>query len=248
MHLNAFGLSDIGLQRPNNEDVLVSLPEVGFFALADGMGGRLAGEVAAKEAVDFMVASVAALQKTTSSSELIVILQRAIQTVNRKIYEMGRSSDAFTGMGTTLCCLFWRKDWIAYAHIGDSRIYRIRRRKLELLTQDHSLIAQWAQAEKVRQSAPPAPPPKKNVITKALGPSLRVKPDIAITNHEEGDVYLLSTDGLHDAIALPEMQAIINACEHLEEACVKLVEAAKRGGSTDNITLLMVKSQCKESI
>ncbi len=247
MHLSAFGLSDIGLHRPNNEDVWTALPDIGFFALADGMGGRLAGEVAAKEAIDFMAASASLLQHTKNSSDLILALRSTIQKANRKIYDMGRSSSAFSGMGTTLCCVFWREDCIAYAHIGDSRIYRIRQRKLERLTQDHSLIEQRMRTEHLRSCAFDHLSSKRHIITKALGPSLRVKPDISITDHEIGDVYLLSSDGLHGAVAPADMQAIINACEHLEDACARLIEAAKQGGSTDNITLLMVKSQCKES-
>ncbi len=241
MRLKSFGLSDIGLQRPNNEDVWAALPEAGFFALADGMGGHKGGEVAAKEAVDSLLGSARRI-KHNNCMELMIELRHAIDKANQSVYQMGLSSDSLAGMGTTLCCLFWTEEYIVYAHIGDSRIYRLRDGKLELLTQDHSLLAKWLATGKLAEECE-TPFPYKNVITRALGTSSRPKPEIAVARHIFEDLYLLSTDGLHDALSLEEMENELNGTRNLETACKNMIELAKFKGSSDNMTLLAIKSE-----
>lgn len=240
MHLEFFGLSDIGLQRPNNEDVWASWPELGFFALADGMGGHNAGEVAAKVAIDSLLSSAKKI-KQTSSMEMIIEMRHAIEKANQKIHQMGQQSEDLSGMGTTLCCLFWMNDFVVYAHIGDSRIYRLRKKKLELLTQDHSLLAKWLATGKLAEMCE-TPFPYKNVITRALGTAHRAKPEIAVAPHEINDLYLLSSDGLHDVLSREEMEETLNESGPLEISCKNLIEMAKFKGSSDNITLLMIQS------
>jgi len=240
MRLKSFGLSDIGLQRPNNEDVWASLPEIGFFALADGMGGHKGGEVAAKEAIDFLLHSARSI-KCTDCMELLIEMRHAIEKANRRIYHMGQKSEELTGMGTTLCCLFWTDAFVVYAHIGDSRIYRLRKKKLELLTQDHSLLAKWLATSKLAEECE-TPFPYKNVITRALGTAHRAKPEIAVAPHEFNDLYFLCSDGLHDVLSLKEMESLVNASDDLETSCKNLIDMAKFKGSSDNITLLMIQS------
>ncbi|MBI5273218.1 MAG: serine/threonine-protein phosphatase [Chlamydiia bacterium] len=241
MRLNAFGISDIGLNRSNNEDVLASLPEIGFFVLADGMGGHQAGEVAAREAVNFLCDQMRSLQGREGIS-LRQALHHAIEQANRRVYEMSRQSEALSGMGTTLCCVVWTSAMVIYAHIGDSRIYRLKNRKLELLTKDHSFFAKWLETGKLAETCE-TPYPYKHVITRALGTTTKPKPEIAIAEHEMGDLYFLCTDGLSDVLTLVEMEAIINRSHTIEEACKNLIERAKIRGSSDNITLLMVRSE-----
>src|SRR3989344_5484784 len=141
-NLSVFGLSDIGICRPNNEDVWVAMPEIGFFALADGMGGHQAGEIAAKEAIDHLSHSIKSLKKSDPLEQMLE-LKSSIEKANSWVYQLSQEEEELNGMGTTLCCLMWLEDVIIYAHIGDSRIYRLRNQKLELLTQDHSLFAKW---------------------------------------------------------------------------------------------------------
>ena len=241
MLLKSFGFSDIGLNRPNNEDVWAALPEVGFFALADGMGGHQAGEVAAKEAIDSLLLSAKEI-KELNSLELVIEIRYAIERANQWIYQMSRSSEKLRGMGTTLCCLKWTPQWIIYAHIGDSRIYRLRNKKLELLTKDHSLLAKWL-AMKEPNKPCDTPFPYKNIITRALGTSRRVKPEIAVESHEKGDLYILCTDGLHDVLSLNEMEEKTNQSDTLEAACKNLIEMAKFKRSSDNMTILMIRSE-----
>lgn len=239
MQLKSFGLSDIGTNRSNNEDVWVAMPENGFFALADGMGGPRAGEVAAKEAIQSLCDSISKV-KSHNCMELIIELRHAIEKANRSIYQMGKESEILSGMGTTLCCLIWTKEAVVYAHVGDSRIYRFRNKKLELLTQDHSLLAKWLATGKLAEECE-TPYPYKNVITRAVGTSPKAKPEIAVATHELGDLYLLCTDGLSDVLSIQEIEKIINRSSDLEASCKSLIERAKIKGSCDNITLLIIQ-------
>ena len=164
-----FGLSDVGVCRENNEDVWIACPDVGFFAIADGMGGHQAGEIAAKEAVEHLLGSVKKI-KGDKPLHWIVQLRYAIEKANQWVYRLGKKDGALTGMGTTLSCLVWSENAVIYAHVGDSRIYRQREGKVELLTRDHSLFAKWLQFGKESRtpfpyknaipapSAPPTPP------------------------------------------------------------------------------------------
>jgi serine/threonine protein phosphatase PrpC len=238
MNLESFGLSDIGVSRPNNEDVWVSMPEIGFFALADGMGGHQAGEIAAREAIDYLCNSVKKI-KSRDQVELIIELRHAIEKANQWVYRLGKKTDAFQGMGTTLCCLIWSEEQVIYAHVGDSRIYRYREKKLELLTQDHSLFAKWLKFGKESKT----PFPYKNVITRAVGTAPRANPEIAITNHQPGDVFFLCTDGLSDVLTFEDIEKIIQASPDLECASRRLIQRAKIKGSSDNITILMIQSE-----
>ncbi len=215
------------------------MPEIGFFALADGMGGPQAGEIAAKEVIDSLCDSVTKI-KSHNCMELIIELRHAIEKANQLVYQMGKESQLLTGMGTTLCCLIWTQEAIVYAHVGDSRIYRLRKKKLELLTQDHSLFAKWLATGKLAEECE-TPYPYKNVITRAVGTSLKAKPEIAVATHEPGDLYFLCTDGLSDVLSLQEMEKIINRSESLVGSSKSLVERAKIKGSCDNITLLMIQ-------
>ncbi len=240
MNLQSFGLSDIGLSRSNNEDVWIAIPEIGFFALADGMGGHQAGEVAAREAIDHLADSVKQIQ-FSPLPDAIEELRLAIEKANQWVYRLGTQSKALHGMGTTLCCLIWTPETIIYAHIGDSRIYRLRENRLELLTQDHSLFAKWLQMGIESKT----PFPYKNVITRALGTGGKANPEIAAVDHLPGDLFFLCSDGLTDVLTLPEIEKMILSSSNLEGAAKTLIQNAKNKGSSDNITILIVQSEAQ---
>ena len=138
-------LSDIGLNRPTNQDAWAADPEAGFFALADGMGGRRAGDVAAKETLQTLLASVQKLFRRTNFFQdkinLKEELRELIEQANRRVFGLGQANEQMLGMGTTLCCLLFTKEVVYLAHVGDSRIYRLRDGRLELMTRDHSLLS-----------------------------------------------------------------------------------------------------------
>jgi len=234
MKLKHVGLSDIGLSRPNNEDVWAAIPEIGFFALADGMGGHQAGEVAAQVAVDELCRAI-----QTSSSDPLLALRLAIEKANQKVYEEGQKSHTLTGMGTTVCCLYWTENAVIYAHVGDSRIYRFRKNKLEQLTQDHSLFAKWLSQGQSKTCATPYP--YKNVITRAIGTAKQVTPEIALASYEPSDLFILCSDGLTDALPFHDMEKILERSDCLDAAAQRLIEKAKIKGSNDNITVLLIQ-------
>lgn len=239
MKFKAVGISDIGSIRKNNEDVWISLPEIGFFALADGMGGRNAGEIAAQRTIDLLSQGAAQISKI-DHMELILEMRLIIENANRHVYELGLQNQNYQGMGTTLCCLLWTPDAIIYAHVGDSRIYRFRENKLSLLTQDHSLFAQWLATGKLAEECA-TPYPYKHVITRAIGGPGKANPEIAIATQQEGDLFFLCSDGLSDVLALEEMEQILMQESDLHLAGQQLIETAKIKGSSDNMTIVMVQ-------
>lgn len=237
MTLSSFGITDIGPSRPNNEDVWTALPEIGFFALADGMGGHLAGEIAAQEAIDHLCASIKKL-KPSSPSAFVSDLRHAIEKANLSVFRLGQKNESYNGMGTTLCCLMHFENTVVYAHVGDSRIYRMRDGKLSLLTQDHSLYAKWQSYGKESQT----PFPYKNVITKAIGTAPKSDPEIASAELLPGDLFLLCSDGLSDVLTLEELEGHINTAPDLPTKGHLLIKAAKIKGSSDNMTLILIQS------
>ncbi len=233
-HIESFGISDIGVSRTNNEDVFAELPEEHFYLLADGMGGHLAGEVAAKEAVLHMCDSIERFLRTNPLPTPLIAqnhLQQSFSEANNWIRSLAYQHADFAGMGTTLCCIWILGKELLYGHIGDSRIYRYRNQKIELLTKDHSL------RQKILSLG------YRDVLTRALGISAVAEPDIQKTTFLPGDLYLLSSDGLHGALSDRQIESILRNHPSLKEAAIELVEAAKKAGSTDNITILMLKNE-----
>ncbi len=239
LSLSYCGLSDIGPTRPNNEDAWIALPEIGFFALADGVGGSKGGAVAAEEGVTHLSKSMQKIATfpLLTESKLREALRDAIERANQWVYQMGCSSELFSGMGSTLCCLYCTQEIIVYAHLGDSRIYRIRQGECQQLTLDHSYYAKWATLYKGDKEL--SSYPYKHVITKALGMQGKVHPEIASSSPQVNDLYLLCTDGLFNALSHEEMTQILNQPRSLEEKATQLLQQAK-ANSRDNVTLLAV--------
>jgi serine/threonine protein phosphatase PrpC len=242
--LVSFGISDIGLVRQNNEDVWAELPSHHFYLLTDGMGGHRAGEVAAKEAADSLCRSMdeffANSEKELSVEELCNGLREAILKANRWVYQLAEHNESFEGMGTTLCCFLLYNKTLIYAHVGDSRIYRLRQ-TLQQLTRDHSLKRELIESLDGHQENREPHSLFKNFITRAIGTSQLLEPEIAYTKVEEGDLYFLCSDGLTDAVSDAEISATIQESSSVRESCERLIEQAKSNGSTDNITIVMIK-------
>lgn len=228
--LESFGISDIGLSRSNNEDVWAALPEKRFFALADGMGGHKAGEVAASMAIQSVCAAMASLQNLPTVEEACQLLRGAIAQSNTKVFQESCQNPDYAGMGTTLSCFLMTQDHLVYAHVGDSRLYRYRG-KLEQLTEDHSL------------SCETTPPNSKmrHMITRAIGTYSTILPDIGVIPLRPRDLYMLCSDGLSDYVEESKIALPLSSPLSLEEMGKKLVEAALKKGGNDNITLLLVK-------
>lgn len=242
LEIESYGISDIGLSRSNNEDVWAELPAIHFYALADGMGGHQAGEVAAKEAVLEICDSVDALftQDPNPSSEKITrILKQGFTDANHWVRSLANKHEELAGMGATLCCACIHNHTLIHAHVGDSRIYRLRK-TLTRLTEDHSLRQKLLTAGNLTEKTA-ASFPFKNVITRAIGTNPSVEPDIKATSVQAGDIYILCSDGLTDYVSDNKIEAIVKKTPSIKEASIELVETAKAGGGNDNITLIMIK-------
>jgi len=240
----ACGLSDIGLVRQNNEDVWAQLPDIGFYVLADGMGGHQAGEVAAREAVNALCRvlskKLGPAKEEAALSEIKELLRRAIVHVNGLVYKMGRARQDLRGMGTTLCCLLFHSKGLIFAHVGDSRIYRFRGKKLEQLTKDHSLLRELVDQGQIdEQQATDFL--YKNIITKAIGTEPKVDPSVDSREMRNNDVYLMCSDGLSDLLTCREIETTLQHSPTLCDAAENLVALANEKGGRDNITVVIVK-------
>jgi serine/threonine protein phosphatase PrpC len=237
------GLSDIGLVRQNNEDIWVQQPSIGLYILADGMGGHQAGEVASRETA---LALCKILKKKIASSkhytllELQDLLKRAIVYVNGLIFKMSRANYELKGMGTTLCCLLFHPDGLVFAHVGDSRIYRLRNGKFEQLTKDHSLFRDLVDQGQLNASQA-CDFLYKNIITKAIGTEQKVEPTVKTCSIHSDDIFLMCSDGLSDLLTAIEIREILLTATSKEAAANMLVARANAEGGKDNITVVITK-------
>lgn len=244
----SFGLTDIGLVRQNNEDIWSAIPELNFYVLADGMGGHQAGEVAAREAVSALKRIVKrrfkAAKEPLTIHDIAELLRGAIRYVNGFIYKMGRSQIELRGMGTTLCCLFFFNNGVAYAHVGDSRIYRYRDGELDQVTKDHSLLCDLMEQGHINDQQA-SEFLYKNIITKAIGTEPKVEPDVGIAELQPNDIYMMCTDGLTDMITDDEIEKILSKPHSVKDLTELLIEMANEEGGRDNITVVLAKAEGK---
>jgi serine/threonine protein phosphatase PrpC len=242
--VNSYGVSDTGLVRANNEDAWAQLPSQHFFVLADGMGGHKAGEVASREAVDKLCAAIRNLSEKENTKvpvhEKAKQLQEIIERINKEVYLLSLQNENFSGMGTTLACIWIYDQSIIFAHVGDSRIYRFRKKKLTQLTLDHSLRQELLIKGELSESQA-ALYAFKNIITRAIGTHSKVQPDVEVAKLLPDDIYFMCSDGLTDELSFEEMQSILAKSQTIKEASDNLINAAKSKGGNDNITVVMVK-------
>jgi PPM family protein phosphatase len=238
-------ISDMGMRRLNNQDavaIIVAHDQAEWAArghllmVADGMGAHAAGELASKLAVDKIPHAYFKLRELHPPAAI----RQAIREANRVIHAKGQSSISFQGMGTTCSCLVLLPEGALVAHIGDSRVYRLRGRVLEQLTFDHSLVWEIAAAGQIPEAEVPSYIPK-NVITRSLGPHPNVNIDLeGPYNVAPGDVFLLCSDGLSGQVADEELGAILE-CLPPADAAQSLVDLANLRGGPDNITVVVAR-------
>jgi PPM family protein phosphatase len=224
------GLSHRGRRRRHNEDAYVVQPPL--FAVADGMGGAKAGEVASALAAD-------AVQESGNDGESGEARVAAlIEEANRRVFRRASEDREASGMGTTMTVALVEGDEVAIGHVGDSRAYLIRDGRLEQLTDDHSLVAELVRSGKLTPEEAETHP-QRSVITRALGTEADVDVDTFSVRSAPGDLFLLCSDGLTSMV---DDETILDAVERnradLEEAAKALINAANRGGGEDNITVV----------
>ena len=222
-------ITDPGRRRRRNEDAYVCEPPL--FAIADGMGGAQAGEVASRLAA-------AALKESgveTGGEERIYDL---IQEANRRVYDRSSTDPTTSGMGTTITVALVEDGDVAFGHVGDSRAYLIRQRKMEQITEDHSLVNELMKSGKLSREEAESHP-QRSVITRALGTDPDVDVDTFTIAAQAGDVFLLCSDGLTDMLSEDEILGLVEQNSSDIDAALKaLVKAANRSGGEDNITVV----------
>jgi protein phosphatase len=224
-------LSDVGRQREGNEDSL--LERSPLFAVADGMGGAQAGEVASSLAVD----ALAELAEDGIDFEELV---DGVREANRRILQTAREDRTMAGMGTTLTAALVHDGMVSIAHVGDSRAYRHRGDELAQLTDDHSLVAELERHGKLT-AAEARVHPQRSMILRALGISEDVEVDTYELEVKAGDVYLLCSDGLSGLVHDEVIDEVLTSAETLDQATIELIEIANVSGGPDNITTVLFR-------
>lgn len=223
--------SDVGRVRSQNEDVAFVNPAQNLMAVADGMGGHNAGEVASFMAIDTLKQL---LRGHTPDPER---MQYAFEEANHRIYAAATDNEKYQGMGTTMTMLWCAESTVLLAHVGDSRAYLLRDGKLRQVTQDHSVVAELLRSglltpEEARRH------PYRNVITRVLGSASGVDVDLCAHERHSGDIWLLCSDGLSDMLNDEEIERLILS-NPPEQAAAEMLRLALEAGGRDNITFIL---------
>jgi PPM family protein phosphatase len=242
------GKTDTGKVREHNEDTIAFDAEIGLLVLADGMGGYNAGEVASGIAVKTIVNLVResveredmrSHDAETSMSRPSIILRDAIHRANKIIYQTARTQPQCEGMGTTVVSALFFDNRVAIAHVGDSRLYRLRNDKFEQVTMDHSLLQElvdrgFYSAEEAQRAA------NKNYVTRALGVEPNVDVEIQEVRAEKGDFYVLCSDGLSDMVEDDDIHLTISTFgDNLDTVAKQLIQLSNDNGGRDNVSVVM---------
>jgi len=243
--LEVAALTDVGNVRQYNEDSIAVDTVHGIVALADGMGGHRAGEVASRMATDALVTGLTAAAARFSADPRqhapLLALGQSINRANRAIHEAGRLDVRYRGMGTTMAAAVFHDNRIAMAHVGDSRIYRVRDQRLSLLTRDDSLLRDQVELG-VISAAEASQSHNRSLVTRALGIEERVSAHITDEPAVPGDVYLLCSDGLNDLVEDADIELIVASLSgNLSLAATHLVQTAKDNGGYDNVSVILAK-------
>ncbi|HEY8727935.1 MAG TPA: PP2C family serine/threonine-protein phosphatase, partial [Acidothermaceae bacterium] len=223
--------SDVGLIRTNNEDAVYAGPRL--VAVADGMGGHAAGDVASA----VTIATLAPLDDDDPPSDLLGVLEQTIRAANEQLRTMMDADDQLDGMGTTLTALLWGGNRLALAHIGDSRAYLMRDGELVQITHDHTLVQHLVDEGQLDEADIPTHP-QRSVILRVLNGRPDAEADLSIREARAGDRYLLCSDGLSGVVSKHTLSETL-AMPDPEQAVDALVDLALRGGAPDNVTCVV---------
>ena len=242
--IKAYAKSDVGKVREINEDsyyISESLDEVQLYIIADGMGGYNGGEIASslaiKSAKNYIENNFAQADKDKES--IIQLVASSLEYANMVVYEKSKENKELNGMGTTLdiCLIYNNKAYIG--HVGDSRIYRIRKDFIRKLTQDHSYVQKLVKDGKITEEEA-AHHPQKNMLMKALGCNAFVEPDVMVKGFLKEDILIINSDGLTNLV--PQEEIFKQAKKDIEQAPKELVKIANENGGYDNITVVIIKN------
>jgi len=234
--LEAYGLTDLGCVRQNNEDYYLIKPEIGLYLVADGMGGELAGETASNLAAETVAEFVS--QSRDRDPDLLGL---AFDEANRRVRSLAASDRSMEGMGTTLVAVLDRGDHLEIANVGDSRCYRFAAGELTPVTTDQSWVQEVGlklglTEEKLRDH------PYRHILTMAIGGASKLRVDQHTLPVVPGEQYLLSSDGLHGPLTDEFLAEVLGSERTLAEKCHLLIEAARAAGGPDNITAVLLRT------
>lgn len=242
--------TDPGRVRSHNEDSIGTEPNIGLAVLADGMGGYNAGEVASGIAVAVVSAetkraiSSRTLHRTDPASgetEAERITRENSSRANTSIFEAARSQPQYSGMGTTLVVALFFDNRLCVAHVGDSRLYRLRGESFEQITRDHSLLQEQIDSGMITKEAAKLSQ-NKNLVTRALGIDAEVETEVHVYETKLGDTYLLCSDGLSDMVEDEDMHLTLTSLQaNLQLAADQLVQQANDNGGRDNISVILIR-------
>lgn len=246
-----FGAStDVGHVRENNEDSFRVAPEINLFVVSDGMGGQSSGEIASRLASEAVIAhcreaaenpALPAVGRTKEgASEFGNRLASAFRLANHAVHQAARRNAALHGMGATLVAVIVTEERLSIAHVGDSRAYRLRDGRLELLTEDHSFIAeQVRQGHMTEEEAQSSN--LQNVLLRAVGVEEEVEVDLNEELFVDDDVLLLCSDGLTKELSDAQIAGVLATIEDADEASRRLIQLANDAGGNDNITVIVLR-------
>jgi len=235
--LDAFGLSDPGCVRENNEDYCRIEAALGLYALADGMGGARAGETASKLAVD-TVAEMVGSARTRDSQTLLA----AVEAANQRVFEAARSDPNLEGMGTTLVAALETGANLSIASVGDSRAYLLDTEGFRAITEDQTWVNEVGRALGMAEDTL-RHHPMRHVLTMAIGVAKSVTIHSYAVGLGAGSLVLISSDGLHGVVGAVEIEDILRSADGapLRDTCARLIEVARAAGGPDNITVVLLR-------
>ena len=236
MKLQVCAKTDIGLSRNNNEDRYFVDEQRGLFIVADGMGGHAAGEVASQIAVETVCQVLHSVDKTNPQQQL----KQAVTEANLAVRQAAKANPSLNGMGTTLSIILLHQQQGYLAHVGDSRIYRLRNQKLQQLSDDHSLVG-----EQLRQGTITPEQAKNSSLGNILLQAIGLSPQLDIYQNKislaPADQFLLCSDGLTDMVADTEIEKHLSQPGTINLHCEALINAALAAGGKDNITAILLQ-------
>lgn len=243
--MNIFVCSDVGKLREINQDAFYycDYEQLPIFAVADGMGGHNAGEIASNLAIQTIKESYYKEREDIIQQKLEIprFINETLKKANEKIHIQSQEQKNFNGMGTTVTMGFIYDNEIFIGHIGDSRAYLLKNGELIQLTQDHSLVAELVKNGSIsREEAQNHP--QKNIITRALGTDISVNIDILSRELEDNDIIMLCTDGLTNMVSEGKIKEILLSEDNSEILCNKLIYTANELGGFDNSTVMIIKA------
>ena len=243
--ITAFAKSDVGKSRVQNEDFYCMADinkTIQLYIVADGMGGYNGGEIASKLATtaakSYILNNFKDIPK--EKEEILKLVHNAVEYANMVVYEKSKEEKELEGMGTTLelCLIYNNRAYIG--HVGDSRIYRIRKNIIRRLTTDHSYVQKLVNDGTITKEQAEIHP-KKNMLMKALGCTAFVEPDVMVKNFVKDDILIISSDGLTNMVKEKEIYEIATR-ESAEYTTTELIRKANENGGLDNITIIVVKN------